>query len=91
MGTNFNYKNRVRAAFRNARKMGLWANTYAMTDVREYFAEGVQSFFNYNGANIEAIGPVGGDGILNDIDTRQKVKKGEIIKFLGYSLYSAVL
>merc|ERR1719370_1736360 len=27
---------------------GLWANTYAMSTVDEYFAEGTQSFFNVN-------------------------------------------
>ena len=41
----------------------LWDNTYAGSDFREYWAEGVQSYFN-----VEEEGPVGGDGIQNDID-----------------------
>lgn len=35
-----NFNVRVMSAFRRARRLGLWSNTYANTDAREYFAEG---------------------------------------------------
>ena len=47
----------------------LWANTYAMSTAEEYFAEGVQSFFD---VNAYANPP---NGIHNDIDTRYKLKR----------------
>lgn len=45
---------------------GLWADTYAATNPAEYFAEGVQSFYNVN-QSPQA-------GIHNDIDTRAELK-----------------
>lgn len=49
---------------------GLWSNTYAATNTnfQEHFAEGVGAFY---GEKTE--GPVGGDGVQNDINTRAKL------------------
>jgi hypothetical protein len=46
---------------------GLWEDTYAATNPEEYWAEGVQSYFN---VNLEAI-PT--NGIHNDINTRDEL------------------
>jgi hypothetical protein len=42
-----------------------WAGTYAATDTKEYWAEGVQSYFNVNRA---------ADAVHNDIDTRAELQ-----------------
>lgn len=57
------------SAWSNARASGLWTNTYAGTDIKEYFAEGIQSYFGVNYP-----GPPGGDGVHNDINTRTKLQ-----------------
>ena len=56
VGSNNKFRHESRVLFRDAFGKGLWKNTYALTDYREYFAEGVQSFFNYEGAGLEAQG-----------------------------------
>ncbi len=48
---------------------GLFDNTYAASNHEEYWAEGVQAYF---GTNVE--GPVGGDGVHNQIDTRAELQ-----------------
>ena len=48
---------------------GKYANTYAKTDIAEYWAEGVQDWFNINA---EAPGP---DGKHNQLNTRKELKK----------------
>lgn len=58
----------VVAAYDDAITAGLWANTYAATNPDEYWAETVMSYFD---TNID--GPVGGDGIHNQIDTRTEL------------------
>ncbi|MCY1143751.1 hypothetical protein OWR29_37610 [Actinoplanes sp. Pm04-4] len=52
-------------AFDAARRAGLWTNTYAGSNVEEYFAEGIQSYFGVNYR-----GPAGGDGVHNNVSTR---------------------
>ena len=47
----------------------LWANTYAMSTAKEYFAEGVQSFFNVNSYANPA------NGVHNNINTRDKLRQ----------------
>jgi hypothetical protein len=42
------FDGRLKAAWQKALKRGLWAGTYASTNHREYWAEGVQSWFNNN-------------------------------------------
>jgi hypothetical protein len=48
-----------------ALSQGLWADTYAGTNRQEYWAEGVQSWFDANQAPQE--------GIHNDVDTRDEL------------------
>lgn len=61
------FRRRVEAAYRDAMARGLWRNTYAATNVDEYWAEGVQSWFD---TNIEAI-PT--NGIHNHVNTREEL------------------
>lgn len=66
--TNANFDSQLQAAYNHAVSTGLWANTYARTDVREYWAEGVQCWFN---CNAEAI-PT--NGVHNNINTRAELQ-----------------
>lgn len=50
-------------------KKGLWGNTYASSNIEEYWAEGVQDYFN---TNIESIPS---DGVHNYVDTRTDLKQ----------------
>ena len=59
------FTSRLQSAYNTAISRGLWANTYAGTNYIEYFAVGVQCYFDNSGE-----GPVGGDGIHNNINTR---------------------
>lgn len=71
MGLEFTHPDFVaalQAAYDNAIKTGLWANTYADDNIEEYWAEGVQSYFN---TNIEAT-PT--NGIHNYVNTREELK-----------------
>jgi len=54
IGSDRTYRNGVQNAYAYAKQNNLWTNTYALYDYREYYAEGVQSFFNYEGGRIEA-------------------------------------
>ena len=47
-----------------AKKRGLWVNTYAISNMAEYFAVGVQCWFNVYRKSIPA------DGVHNEIGTR---------------------
>jgi alpha-glucosidase len=64
--------------YESARAQGLWDNTYAGSNNIEYFAEGVQVWFN---AQLEpqccsgSQDPTCNDGIHNCIDTRKKLKQ----------------
>ena len=53
--------------YESALEQGLWENTYAGSDLQEYWAEGVQSYFN---ANLQS---VLGDGVLNQINSREEL------------------
>lgn len=55
-------------AFTSATGSGLWSNTYAGTNVDEYWAEGVQDWFD---ANLSASPS---DGVHNEIDTRDELR-----------------
>ena len=56
---------RLKTVYREALDEGLWKGTYAASNHHEYWAEGVQSWFNTNRAN---------DHDHNDIDNREKLK-----------------
>src|SRR5688572_21416382 len=60
------FDKRLRAAYDAALKAGLWAETYAATNADEYWAEGVQTYFDCQA-------PAG--GVHNDIDKREKLQK----------------
>ncbi|XP_066277556.1 uncharacterized protein [Branchiostoma lanceolatum] len=59
---------RLQAAYDSALANGLWANTYADDTRDEYWAEGVQSYFN---VNHESDPP---DGIHNHVNTRVELQ-----------------
>lgn len=62
----------LQTAFNNAVAKNLWTNTYARTDIREYWAEGVQCWFN---CNLEAI-PT--NGVHNQINTRAELQTYDV-------------
>ncbi|MBY0537170.1 MAG: hypothetical protein K2P88_15070 [Chitinophagaceae bacterium] len=62
------FDTQLKAAFDNAKAKGLWTNTYAMSDIREYWAEGVQDWYN---CNLEAI-PT--NGVHNQVNTRTELQ-----------------
>ncbi|MXZ78639.1 MAG: zinc-dependent peptidase [Acidimicrobiia bacterium] len=59
------FRQRLETAYREALGAGLWADTYAATNPDEYWAEGVQSWFDLNN-------PPG--WIHNEIDTRRELE-----------------
>ena len=56
---------RLRKAYKDAKDKGLWKGTYAGSNVGEYWAEGVQSWFDTNRQN---------DSQHNHVDTRDELK-----------------
>lgn len=58
------FDGRLEAAYEDAMDLGLWSGTYAATNSIEYWAEGVQSYFDVNGFADPA------DGVHNAIATR---------------------
>jgi hypothetical protein len=61
------FSGRLDTAFSTARAAGLWEMTYAAFNRDEYFAEGVQSYFD---VNLEASPP---NGIHNHVNTRPEL------------------
>ena len=66
--TNPNFDTQLQAAYNNAVANNLWVNTYARSDIREYWAEAVQCWFN---CNIE-VTPA--NGVHNQINTRAELE-----------------
>ena len=60
------FDERLRAAYRSAIAAGLWRGAYAGTNHAEYFAEGVQSWFDDNREN---------DREHNHVDTRAELRE----------------
>lgn len=58
------FDERLMKAFRRAKLKGTWKDAYAETNHREYFAEGVQSWYDTNREN---------DNQHNHIDTREEL------------------
>jgi hypothetical protein len=58
----------VKSLYEAAKKKGLWERTYAMENHAEYFAEGVQSWFD---VNLESNPP---NGIHNHVNTRKELE-----------------
>lgn len=66
---NPNFNDELKEALKAAKAKGKYKNVYAATDYLEYFAEGVQSWFN---VNAEMKYP---DGKHNWVNTRKDLKK----------------
>lgn len=64
------FNSRLEALLEAAIKNGRWTNTYAATNIWEYWAEGVQNWFNVNAE----IDNNGGDGKHNKVNTREELK-----------------
>lgn len=62
------FDGRVDDAYRAAMAAGKFANTYAASNAVEYFAEGVQDWYN---TNLESARP---DGVHNEINTRAELE-----------------
>lgn len=58
---------RLRVTFARAVDNGLWKDTYAASNAAEYWAEGVQSYFDCNSPP--------NPGVHNDVNTREKLAK----------------
>ena len=63
---------RLQTAYTNAKASGLWTNTYAGTNYQEYWAEGVQDWFNVN------LSAIPSNGIHNEIHTRAQLQTYDI-------------
>jgi hypothetical protein len=59
------FQPRLKNAYEGAKAKGLWKNTYAISNFSEYWAEGVQSWFDTNRQN---------DSSHNHVDTRAELK-----------------
>jgi alpha-glucosidase len=66
-GIDRKFDARLKATFARAKDAGLWKDTYAATNAAEYWAEGVQSYFDCNAPPNR--------GVHNDVNTREKLKK----------------
>ena len=62
---NPTFQPRLRKVYDEAKAKGLWKNTYAISNISEYWAEGVQSWFDTNRQN---------DSAHNHVDTRAELK-----------------
>jgi hypothetical protein len=62
------FMSRLEAAFRAATSAGKYRSTYAASNSVEYFAEGVQNWYNTNIESIPA------NGVHNEINTRSEMK-----------------
>jgi len=67
------FEQRIEAAFLAARTLDVYRNTYAMTNVDEYWAEGVQDFFDASRPAYGADG--GGDGYDGPISSRETLRR----------------
>lgn len=79
------FKGRVATAYKAARSNPVYAQTYALVNVDEYWAEGVQDFFD---ASRAAYGPNGGgDGYDGPIASRDALRANDPVL---YGLISSV-
>lgn len=60
------FNRKLKAAYDDALAKGLWKGTYAATDVQEYWAEGLQSWFDTNRHD---------DNVHNHVHTRAQLKE----------------
>ena len=62
------FESRLAKAYDEARRKGLWSDTYAITNKEEYWAEGVQSWFDTNREHDSEHNHVNTRGELNRYD-----------------------
>jgi hypothetical protein len=62
------FSDQLNSCYNNALAQGLWKDTYAISSVGEYFAKGVQSWFNVN-KDVQTA-----NGIDNEVDTNVELK-----------------
>ena len=60
------FDERLKKVFTRSIDKGLWKGTYAATNYKEFWAEGVQSYFDTNNPK---------DNQHNGVDTREKLEK----------------
>ncbi|MFQ5769892.1 MAG: hypothetical protein ACE5HX_05115 [bacterium] len=71
MGLNYinqNFDCRLKKLYKKAVEQGLWKDTYAGSNYKEFWAEGVQSWFDCNREKAEP------DGIHNYVNTREELE-----------------
>ena len=62
------FNRRLEDAYERALAAGLWADTFAAANAAQYFAEGVQDWFDANSEATPA------DGVHNQVNTRAELK-----------------
>ena len=62
------FSQRLQQTYTNAMRLGRWQKTYAASLKEEYWAEGVQSYFDANGQSESP------DGTHNHVNTRQELR-----------------
>lgn len=67
VGVEPDFNSRLEQLWLSAKNKGLWQNTYAISNKEEYFAEGVQSFFNCNRFSETA------NGVHGPVNNRQRL------------------
>jgi len=66
------FNDQLETLLESAKEKGLWEDTYAANNIEEYWAEGVQTWFNVNATIPKEEGP---DGLHNHIGTREQLKE----------------
>jgi alpha-glucosidase len=61
------FNDRLKSLYESAMQKGLWKGTYAAANPEEYWAEGVQSYFDCNARPRR--------GVHNDVDTRDELRE----------------
>jgi hypothetical protein len=80
------FQDKLGRLYREAKKKGLWEKTYAGSNASEYWAEGVQDYWD---CNRQSKGQ-DADGVHNHVDTREELKKydPELFAFIDQTLRS---
>jgi hypothetical protein len=61
--------------YESAIESGLWEDTYAGSNIQEYWAEGVQTYFS---TNLQSVWP---DGVHNKVNTREELAEYDPVLF----------
>lgn len=73
------FEARIRSAYQAATTMAVYRDTYAMTNIDEYWAEGVQDFFNASRAAYGRAG--GGDGYDGPVHDRASLRQADPVLY----------